>query len=604
MPEYGDQITIPAANIGPFSWTAPAGPPQAGPTYSGEIQAVGVPAGYKLLSVTVNVTTTATVPSPGLPDSYMYSSGLNVSALQYDPDEGYTDVVANVGQLSAGGLGTEQDNVQTGTFTIPVPEEWVPTGMGADPTVYTPSGCGCNGAWSIPASGAFEGGSGGTISLEAACEWAASYWGLSGWGPAAGLNPSPYGCTDGQQTLTVHVNAPGQIIQIGSETTLPFYGNLSGLQFYVGPCDELVGITNPDVDWATNGEFQESYFGPTSPRVEGLDFPGGFTYGSMFAANDGPARSCTYVVETSLGSFDLIVNQDGSGAPPPQPGNGNGNRLLDADLFDDVLALAWIDPTTGKLYSAVHRAPIANIGNGTQGWEAPQPVEAANCANPLGLLFLPNSRLYLSYELSGAQVWRSHDAHGGSGSPNWSASASAGQSIACKGRSGSTGWIVQSGAPLAYARSQDLTGAEWTGGILAVGGAVGIGVAWVQQGLVMLYNDAAGGFHRALIANPEAVWPAATAVSGLAGQLVDLKCASHGALVGLLWDWDGTKTFKACRSRDLGQTWEMDDSPIAAIPALDIPPALVTQEHYVFAVWTAGNAPAFACTQDAGRTWT
>ena len=47
----------------------------------------------------------------------------------------------------------------------------------------------------------------------------------------------------------------------------------------------------------------------------------------------------------------------------------------------------------------------------------------------------------------------------------------------------------------------------------------------------------------------------------------------------------------------------MDGAAIAAIPALEQPPVIVTQEHYFFAVWQAGNAPAFACSQDAGATW-
>jgi hypothetical protein len=531
------------------------------------------------------------------------SGGLSVGAT--NPDPGVT-----------GGVGVDLYQYYYTNVPLSLSDSWqvnAPNGFVStfdnstlDTEVWSPDMSGCGLLTALQAQVTAVGS--GTITGSFTPQTIFFYSGLTGWGVVANSSegpviPEPWwqpGLTDGQQTATVGISPGGG--------PLPLYTNSSG-QFYaylqLQPCDAVTNVVS-SAEWLP---------APTVSQFSGWTSNLAWAYQTFLwpsdatiPANDtGSPRTATITVTTTVGDYYIVFNQ-GTPAPPPPGGggNGNGSRTLDADLLDDVLSVAWVDATSGALYTSVHRGPIAYIGNGTKGWETPQAVETANCAAPLGLLYLPNSRLYLSYGLSSSQVWRYHEAHGGSGSPDWSASTSGGQSIACKGRSGEIAWIAQSGTTLGYSRSQGLSGATWTTPVAAVSGAVGIGVAWVEVGLAALYYDSSGNLWRLLAANPEAQWPAATAVTGLSGQLVDLKCASNGVLVGLLWDWNGTsgtQTFRACRSRDLGQTWEMDTEAIAAIPALAQPPVIVTQEHYLFAVWQSGNAPAFACSQDAGATW-
>lgn len=282
-----------------------------------------------------------------------------------------------------------------------------------------------------------------------------------------------------------------------------------------------------------------------------------------------------------------------------------------ADTFRETLALAWI--TTGNaLKVAVHNAPFANIGDGTNGWEATATIEAAN-ADDLGLVFLPDGTAYLSYALSGAAKYRTNLKLANGVAGDWSASATPSPAVnrisanfRGQGKGSKFRASGNAGAGDIYlSECGDRNGATWSTEVAAIS-ATGYGPfcggVWLNNGYGLLYTRAADNHILWQKATNPDTWSGSGTDTGMTGIAVGLEELSSGTLVGLIWDSVSQKC-RACRSRDRGTTWEKDGADIALIPALSTPPSLTSIGHYLIACMVTGDVPWFVISEDEGATW-
>jgi hypothetical protein len=295
-------------------------------------------------------------------------------------------------------------------------------------------------------------------------------------------------------------------------------------------------------------------------------------------------------------NFTPIVIIDCNSTPTP----------LRADVFRGTrtLGVAWTN-STGQLITAVHRSPLAFVGNSGQGWEPNQILEAAS-ASVAGYQYLRNGRAYVDYTLSGAGQYRTNDRQGAGPAAAWSASA--GQSLTGAGAAGTSpleDWrFVLAAGAWYFVVSRDNRGAVWSALTVDSGSAAGTtcGAAWMGAGYGLLYNRASDSraiFRKTAKGN---VWSGASDVdTGSSLTVAGMQQAASGTLVGLLYD-PASQRCKACRSRDRGTTWEiLSDTP--AIPKLSTPPALVKLDSWLLAVWQTGDQAQFAVSVDEGISW-
>jgi hypothetical protein len=293
---------------------------------------------------------------------------------------------------------------------------------------------------------------------------------------------------------------------------------------------------------------------------------------------------------------------------------GSAPGGLSADTYNNVLAVAWID--SGALNVAVHRGALKQIGSSTQGWEATQNIESAD-VDTIGLVYLPNGRLYLAYNLSGVPTYRTNDKLGSGPATNWSSAQSPSPAVpghAAAGRGQQQAWrfrtLGSAGPPMTsgsveFSQCRDNAGAVWTSEVVAVTGCEGpyCGGVWLGNQYGLLYTAASDGHVYWLTATNPASWSSGPGTdTGLTGEAVSLAQNAAGILCALLWD-SSAQTCQAARSRDRGRTWEQDSAAITAIPALARPPTLVAIAHYFFAVYVVNNMPQFAASLDGGVTW-
>ena len=274
--------------------------------------------------------------------------------------------------------------------------------------------------------------------------------------------------------------------------------------------------------------------------------------------------------------------------------------MLSADVHENLHAISmlWVDSSHG-LRQAVNPEPDDKTK-----WQTPIVLETANCSN-IGIAYLTNHRLAAAYTLSGAVKILTTDQLGFGAASDWSAIVSPVASP--------TGWISSGRAQgvsytlglsdsggVSLVQSQDDTGKKWSG--VGVASAVsGAGGAFLYDGYGCLYSDASNNIYWTTTDTPLAWGGGGTSV-GLSGQIAGLVRLENGILVALSWDSTTTKT-RALRSYDRGLTWVKDTSDIASIPALALPPTVVTNQGKAYACWQISNVPASVCSVDGGATW-
>ena len=297
---------------------------------------------------------------------------------------------------------------------------------------------------------------------------------------------------------------------------------------------------------------------------------------------------------------------------------GAAGITVNADTYHErFLSLVWIN-SAGALKVATHNSPQGFIGNGADGWNAVHNVESANAAD-IGLAYLENGRLYLTYALSGTPKFRTANKVTPAQASDWSATATPdpsvarhsdqgrGQGQAFRARSLAAGANAYSGSGnIEFSQCRQNTGEHWTAPVSAVAGARGLycGCVFISDGYGLLYKrDSDAGVYFKTTQNPS-IWGAGqgTLISALSWQPVGLVRLPSGRLVALLWDGGSSNLCKAAYSNDRGVTWTQSGT-IAALPAMTTPPALVNCGHTVFAVFATGDTPRFVGSLDGGQTW-
>lgn len=289
---------------------------------------------------------------------------------------------------------------------------------------------------------------------------------------------------------------------------------------------------------------------------------------------------------------------------------------LQADSYGDILALAWV--TGGALYTACHRSPSRYIGNSTQGWEAAQTVESAN-ADDIGMVFLPNESLYLTYLLSGPAVYRENKSFGAYGA--WAPTHTPNPAVARHSASGrgqeqafrlrALGSASVNGA-LEFSQCRDNRGALWTDPRTVTSYAQGpyCGGIWLQNGYGALFSlaadvigvGAAGELMWTESADGGETW-SAPASTGFFGQCSSIVRTAQGIFVACVWGVEGSQNTGFLQSRNNGRGWHNDFVYGTAVPPLEKPPVLAAIEDTVYCLWVTGDQPQYVASSDGGVSW-
>ena len=323
----------------------------------------------------------------------------------------------------------------------------------------------------------------------------------------------------------------------------------------------------------------------------------------------------------SLG--DLCISSSPTFGVLLQTCTGAAAERLQADCIGAIVAVSWI--SEGGLYTACHRGATRAIGRSTAGWEATQTVESANADN-IGMVFLPDAALYLTYLLSGAPVYRLNHQFGSGAA--WSGTQIPGPAVAGHSASGrgqeqafrlrATGSQSVNG-PLEFSQCRDNRGANWTSPIAPAGlvsaTAQGpyCGAAWMDNRTVALFSlaqsvpglGAAGMLLMSESTDGGDSWSVPNYI-GYSGQCSSVAKTAQGVLVAAIWGARGAgdtgTTFLI--SRNGGEGWvrpTIIGGP--APPPLSTPPVLAALEDTVFCIWVTGNQPQFLASTDGGNTW-
>ncbi len=312
------------------------------------------------------------------------------------------------------------------------------------------------------------------------------------------------------------------------------------------------------------------------------------------------------------------------------PCTGVQTERLQADMSKDVLAVAWVGSAGGALNTICHRGPSKHIGSSTVGWEAAHTVESA-AADDIGMVFLPNESLYLTYLLSGSPVYRLNKMFG-SGA-DWSTTGSPNPLVArhsASGRGEGQAFRFRAlGTPttngnLEFSQCRDNRGALWTAGeddsssIVITESAQGpwCGGIFVENACICLYSlaqtvpglAAAGSLCMAKSVDGGQTW--ALTFTGYSGQCGGIARTRQGVLVAVVLTTSspisglpGLFGTAWLQSRNGGEGWANEFKFGLSVPALALPPAIAAQEDIVYTVWVTGDQPQFLASRDGGISW-
>ena len=456
--------------------------------------------------------------------------------------------------------------------------------------------------------------------------------------------------------------------RITPDTTAPFdvnpiSGHLSSFAIPVSPTGSWTAVCFVA---DTSGSTFLQHFDQTAiqgPPPRGISPPG-----TEWQYDDAHLPALLAAVNAAQGGvWTPSFAQDDSAAPPLHVASltlylFNANDTLpttqydyaiSGDAWQGTLCVTWVWNQT--LYAAVHLAPFAYLGRGALGWESTQVRPGSDALNSAEIAAGVGNQLVTGYP------WLAFDAvgvcrltcksNGGSYDAHTVHSNLSGNPMVNRlgGLGPETNWALQTtGALFSFPASvgRARTGRAWASYVdssgdegdptqsfgdlqliedlhSGLGGEVRFGVLGQTAGVAPLANgfgalttaglyDTLGNIYDTqvtwLTSGDGIHWFGTPALTALKGQVVGLCRTTAQALIGLLWDWNGSagaKTFRGVRSYDDGHTWESDAAPLAALPALSAPPCLVALEHAVFALYVRPDGtPTFVATTDGGRTWT
>lgn len=179
--------------------------------------------------------------------------------------------------------------------------------------------------------------------------------------------------------------------------------------------------------------------------------------------------------------------------------------------------------------------------------------------------------------------------------------AVSGGAIAVLGSDIGQGWTAATYVQGGIFKWGRYNGIIFDGGIIAGTNLYG-GCVWTMDGwkLMAAQTGTSGNIIRPLSKNDLSD---ITAITGLAGIPVGMAKSHASSLVVLDYN-TSTKRTKTAWSHDGGRSWQNSSAIIAAIPALDMPPAIIDLEDgTVAAVWQVSDVPSYRLSYDAGQTW-
>lgn len=281
--------------------------------------------------------------------------------------------------------------------------------------------------------------------------------------------------------------------------------------------------------------------------------------------------------------------------------------LLSATTFDGALNVAWVSGAAPALLKTrVHLGPSRVIGASTVLWENIVTIETAGVSG-CGIVYLPQGRLILVYDLSGDGKYRYNDQRGTGSIGTWSAALrSTLHNISAGGVGQEQGFAFLVGpssleSNVVFYQCRDGQGANWTTPVIAVGGARGplCGGVWLGNQYGLLYTGASNKVCFISTSNPS-TWPAGTgADTTFTGNVCGMAKHPSGRLVGLTQAGVGGAV-KALISNDQGLTWTQVGLSITPTP----PPVIVEDCGILYAVYIESDAPKFMASVDGGASWT
>jgi hypothetical protein len=321
------------------------------------------------------------------------------------------------------------------------------------------------------------------------------------------------------------------------------------------------------------------------------------------------ARGTPYIWPDSFGNVGVfgcfLVNSGGTACGTTAATDTAADRVtFSATSFDGALNVAWVSGGwPGALKTAVHLSPQKQIGSSTTAWNATQTIEASG-VRACGLLYLPNGRIYLNYNLTNAARYRTSDSFGLSG---WSAITVAEQdhvSAAGLGQEQSFRLIAggDSASGIGWTQCRDNQAKSFTDTININATARGplCGGAWLGNQYAVLYTRFSDSHVFCTTSPSGSAWASPGTDTGFTGRACGMCRHPSGRIVGLLQPTAGGSA-SVIYSDDNGLTWTAGGSlGISPSP----PPQIVCVWDCLYVVYISSDAPHFVASSDCGVTWT
>jgi hypothetical protein len=294
---------------------------------------------------------------------------------------------------------------------------------------------------------------------------------------------------------------------------------------------------------------------------------------------------------------------------------------LQVDLMHDNLAISWVHSGAG-LMTSVNRSPskkakFSLIGN----FETPYVVESTG-ADDIGMVFLPNESLYLTYLLSGSAKYRLNKQFGTTGqwgsiqtpNPLVARHSASGRSQEQSFRFRALGTQVANGV-LEFSQCRDNQGVQWTTPVTVTTYASGpyCGGVCTDNSYVCLWTAAvnvpghvaAGYIYSSTSHDGGLTWGPEVFIgfSGWCNGIVKLRQEVYLALVWGGYDGVHPATSVALTSHNLAQGWSNNMVFGTFPPWLQQPPVIATDGDRAYICWVTNDVPQYIMSEDGGHTF-
>jgi hypothetical protein len=289
---------------------------------------------------------------------------------------------------------------------------------------------------------------------------------------------------------------------------------------------------------------------------------------------------------------------------------------LQADVLHDNLALSWVTSGSALKTSVNRSASIKPLYALTGNFETPYVVEATN-ADDIGMVFLPNESLYLTYLLSGVAKYRLNKQFGTTG--QWGtiqtpaplvarhSASGRGQEQAFRFRALGT---QSTDGPIEFSQCRDNQGVNWTAPVTVTSFAQGpyCGGIYTGNKYVCMFSlspstthGIPGGLYTSTSVDGGVTW-GAPVFTGLGGQCNGIIRVKQETLLAVIWD-NGTHGSTWVGSYNGGTGWGSFFQYGFSVPSLTQPPVIATDGDNIFVCWVTGDVPQYIMSTDGGHSF-